>query len=162
MKKVLIAATLLISCLSFGQTLNSGDKDLDATLTNMNTEAKANLSAFKADFVKTYNVTTAKIDELMKKGMAISDVFMTLEIARIAKKPVDSVVKSYELNKKKGWGAIAKEMGIKPGSPEFHQLKSNSKTHGKPAAKGGKPVKTTTPAKGNGNGNGKGNGKGKG
>lgn len=160
MKKVLIAATLLLSTLSVGQTLNSGDKDLDATLSKMNTEAKANLTAFKTDFTKTYNVTASKIDELMKKGMAISDVFMTLEIAKIMKKPVDSVVKSYEVNKKKGWGAIAKEMGIKPGSPEFHQLKGNSKTHGKPADKGGKPAKTTTPTKGNGNG--KGNEKSKG
>lgn len=159
MKKVLIVATLLLSTLSFGQTLNSGDKDLDATLTKMNTEANTNLTAFKTDFAKTYSVTTSKIDELMKKGMAISDVFMTLEIAKITKKPVDTVVKSYEVNKKKGWGAIAKEMGIKPGSPEFHQLKGNSKTHGKPAKpadKGGKPAKTIAPAKGNGKGNGKG------
>ncbi|MEY4605009.1 MAG: hypothetical protein RIT43_2301, partial [Bacteroidota bacterium] len=66
-------------------------------------------------------------DELMKKGMAIADVFMSFEIAALTKKNVDDVVKSYEKNKDKGWGVIAKEMGIKPGSEQFHALKGNSK-----------------------------------
>ena len=45
--------------------------------------------------------------------------------------------------------SYAKEMGIKPGSPEFHALKGKSKSTGKPS-------------NGNGNGNGKGNGNGNG
>lgn len=155
MKAILLILNVFLAVTSFSQTLSTGDKELDATLTKMNTDAKANLTSFKAELAKTYTTTTTKIDELMKKGMAISDVFMTFEIAKITKKPVDSVVKSYEANKKKGWGAIAKEMGIKPGSPEFHQLKGNSKKTGKPAS-------SPAPAKGKPANPGKGNSKGKG
>ena len=67
---------------------------------------------------------------------------------------IDDVIISYKKNKEKGWGVIAKEMGIKPGSPEFHALKGKTKTRkdkGKSEGKG----------KGNGNSKGKGNGKNK-
>ena len=38
----------------------------------------------------------------------------------------DQVFKIYNANKGKGWGVIAKELGIKPGSPEFHALKQGN------------------------------------
>jgi hypothetical protein len=158
MRSILLILNLFLALTSFSQTLNTGDKELDATLSKMNADAKTNLTSFKTELAKTYTTTTSKIDELMKKGMAISDVFMTFEIAKITKKPVDTVVKSYEVNKNKGWGAIAKEMGIKPGSPEFHQLKGNSKKGGKPSNSSTSPA----PAKGKPANPGKGNSKGKG
>ncbi|MDX1701966.1 MAG: hypothetical protein R3250_15170, partial [Melioribacteraceae bacterium] len=39
-------------------------------------------------------------------------------------RPVSEVVELY--SEKKGWGAVAKELGIKPGSEEFHELKANT------------------------------------
>jgi hypothetical protein len=33
------------------------------------------------------------------------------------------VVELWERDHAKGWGAMAKRLGIKPGSPQFHQLK---------------------------------------
>jgi hypothetical protein len=32
-------------------------------------------------------------------------------------------MKEYQVHKGKGWGVIAKNLGIKPGSKEFHALK---------------------------------------
>ena len=127
MKQILIVLFVVLSCSIYSQTYNSGDKELDAFLTKLNTEAKADLPQIKTNLASTYNTTLGKIDDLMKKGMAIADVFMSFEIASLTKKNVDDVVKSYETNKQKGWGAIAKEMGIKPGSEEFHTLKGNTK-----------------------------------
>jgi hypothetical protein len=37
---------------------------------------------------------------------------------------VSEVVGLY--SEKKGWGAVAKDLGIKPGSEEFHELKANT------------------------------------
>lgn len=127
MKNLVFSLMLLMSGFSFSQTFNTGDKDLDASLVSINVQAKTNLTDIKKDWVQAYNTTTAKIDELMKKGMTAADVFMTLEISKITKKPIDVVYKSYETNKKKGWGAIAKDLGIKPGSAEFHALKGSAK-----------------------------------
>ena len=47
----------------------------------------------------------------------------------------------YRNNKGQGWGVIAKNLGIKPGSDEFHALKAGrlSSTGGGGSAKGGKP-----------------------
>jgi hypothetical protein len=60
---------------------------------------------------------------------------LILELAKILKKPVDDVFTVYKSNRGKGWGAISKELGIKPGSPEFHALKNsagNKAQKGKP------------------------------
>jgi len=54
-------------------------------------------------------------------------------------KPIDYVTEQYKENKGRGWGALAKSLGIKPGSPEFHALKSGDDLYdpkGKSKSKG--------------------------
>ena len=48
---------------------------------------------------------------------------MACTIASIIGRPCRYVVDVYERDHGNGWGNIAKQMGIKPGSPEFHRLK---------------------------------------
>lgn len=157
MKKILFAATLFISIASFSQTYETGDKELDKVLTEVNTNAKTDLKDFKEKVAKTYSTTIEKVDKCLKEGMTPGDVVMAHEVSLISKKPIETVVTSYKKNKGKGWGVVAKEMGIKPGSPEFHKLKESTKNKKE-------KVKTNkgNSGKGNsGNSNGKGNGKGK-
>ena len=134
MKKTILSfALLLISGLLIAQTslsfsAKSGDSELDLTLSDMNTTASANFSVFKQDMAVSYNVTQQKIDYLkVTIKMFPADIYMTLEIGKITGKSIDEVVKVYQANKGKGWGVIAKELGIKPGSKEFHALKGNAK-----------------------------------
>lgn len=141
MKTRIIALMLLLigSTAAYGQTYDSGDNELDIQLKTINTEANKNLDQFKIDVSKKYGTTLAKIDALIHLGMAAADIVMTHEVSVIVGRPVDDVVECYEKNKGKGWGAIAKEMGIKPGSAEFHQLKGNCKkksNNGKSKGKG--------------------------
>jgi hypothetical protein len=82
--------------------------------------------------------------------MAPGDIYMAAEISNIIHKPIETVSETYTKNKDKGWGQIAKELGIKPGSKEFHEMKDRFKTHGKSGDKGG-----------NGKSGSHGNGKGK-
>jgi len=51
------------------------------------------------------------------------DAYMCFRVGQLASKPVEVVTKEYQGNKGKGWGVIAKNLGIKPGSKEFHELK---------------------------------------
>lgn len=143
--------TLLITSPVFCQTYNSGDKELDANLKSINLEANKNLSQFKLDITKTYSTSEAKVNSMFSVGMTAGDVYIAFEIATITKKPIDDVISVYKRSKSKGWGAMAKELGIKPGSAEFHKLKGNCKN------KSAKKAKTS-----NGNSSGKGNGNGKG
>jgi hypothetical protein len=48
---------------------------------------------------------------------------MVFRLGEISSRPVDYVLNKYKAKKSKGWGALAKSLGIKPGSKEFHSLK---------------------------------------
>lgn len=54
-----------------------------------------------------------------------SDLFMILRIGQLSGRPLDHVLGAYRSGQGKGWGVIAKEMGIKPGSRAFHELKQS-------------------------------------
>ncbi|MFZ5554531.1 MAG: hypothetical protein ACOZCO_15535 [Bacteroidota bacterium] len=106
----------------------TGDDELDVTLTELNVSASVDLDAFKIDMVRTYGVLETHVDNLFVNfGMTAGDVFMTLEIAKQVKKPITDVAECFKKNNGKGWGVIAKEMGIKPGSAEFKALKVSAK-----------------------------------
>lgn len=158
MKKNLFTALLFfVWCLGHAQvsfTAKSGDNELDLHLSDMNVQASADIKVFNTDLSITYGVPVKKIEDLQVSiGMQPADVFMTLEIAALTNQPLDNVVNNYKKNKGKGWGVIAKEMGIKPGSKEFHALKGKAKDKkGKGGKGGGKPENS---------GGGKGKGKGK-
>ena len=125
----------------------SGDAELDRSLRVLDAEAKASYASFKLELSKNYTVPVAKIDRLkLEVGMSGGDIYMCLELSRISRKAIDDVVVLYRENKERGWGYIAKELGIKPGSAEFHQLKGNAKEKGK---QGKKPSKGKGKGKGN-------------
>ena len=168
MKKLLIVIAMFAAGLANAQNYATGDQELNATLVSVNTEANMNLPDFKSKLATTYNTTLPKVELCFKAGMTAGDAYIAFEISLLAKKPIETVITTFKKNKGKGWGVIAKEMGIKPGSPAFHQLKKNTKAKSgkvKPSKKGGKPKENGNYGNGNsGNGksSGKGNGNGKG
>jgi len=152
MKKTLfIALAFLVNALAAQEIKfnpRTGDVEMDGFLKDINTEAKKDISTFTNNVVTKFNLIKADVDKLLKDMMP-GDVYMAAQVATTIGKPVTEVSSAYSKNKEKGWGAIAKEMGIKPGSPEFHKLKKSMKK-----SKGGES--------GEEGGNGKGKGKGKG
>lgn len=120
----------------------TGDLDMDNVLKDINTKAQTDIKAFKDQVSTKFNLAKDKVESLLNV-MAPGDVFMVAQTAEITHKPVETVADTYKKNKDKGWGAIAKELGIKPGSKEFHELKNKTKEHkgkskdkGKPEGKG--------------------------
>lgn len=132
-------------------TATVGDPEMDNMLTSIHNQALKDITAFHNNVVSTFNIVGSKVDAALKI-LAPGDVYMAAQLAVSANKPFDEVVKTYSANKSKGWGAMAKEMGIKPGSPEFHAMKKSMKSKGNSGNKGN--------SKGNAKGN-SGNGKGK-
>ena len=110
---------------------NTGDAKLDAFLVGINDDAKKDPVVFTKDMSTTYKVPETQVKTMSESGMKSGDIFMVLETAKITKKPVDEVVKVYKANKDKGWGAISKELGIKPGSAEFKALKGSAEAKSK-------------------------------
>ena len=108
----------------------SGDGELDAALVTLNATARRDFGSFKTEIAVGYNVTESKVDYLYASlKMEPADIFMACALARIASVSVDKVVVVYKANKAKGWGYIAQQLGIKPGSKEFHALKGKANKH---------------------------------
>ena len=128
MKKLIFLFTFSAGVLSLeAQTFSpkSGDKELDLNLSELNAGAKLDLKGFKAEMNLSFNCGNQKVEELLVT-MEPSDVFMLLQIAQLQNKSHDVIIASWKRNKK-GWGAVAKDMGIKPGSPAFKALKDGAK-----------------------------------
>ncbi len=129
--KGFVLCFLLTGFLQANAQYSTGDDDLNRTLVSIDGEASVNFGAFRADISGRYNITEKKIDYLSASvGMTAGDIYMAVEIGRITGKTIDQVVTVYQNDRGKGWGVMAKELGIKPGSPEFHALKGNVKSKG--------------------------------
>ena len=126
MGKAILSLMSLFLCVSlYAQTFGTGDGTLDAHLKSISAEAKKDLATFKANLVTTYGTSTDKVNSFFTAGMDPGDVVMAFEVMKITKKPSTEVIRVYKASKSKGWGEMAKQLGIKPGSKEFHSLKDS-------------------------------------
>lgn len=124
--------------------------DLDDFLGRLNIQAQADMGAFSARISSHFGVPQVEVRGLLGRTDAPADAFMIFQLSRMTRLPVERVVQSYENGKGKSWGHLAQELGIKPGSPAFHALKSGDFGFG-----GG----MEDPGKGRGRGHGKGPGR---
>jgi hypothetical protein len=146
MKRIVLAALLLTFYCS--QALAAGG--LDVFLDNLNIQARADMNGFSARVSAQFGVPQAQVQTVIGTVRQPADAFMVFQLGQMANSPPETVVQVYKANRGKGWGVIAKSLGIKPGSPEFHALKR------------GDFVLSGEPGGGPGQGHGKGKGKGKG
>jgi len=127
---------------------NTGDKDLDGVLSNLNVEAGVYVDAFVSELSISYAIPKVQIEDLVyKMRMPFGDVFVSVWLASSMKKPLSVVVKEYEVNKDKGWGVMAKNLGIKPGSDAFHSLKKDGSVELNLTQKRNKEKKAEKPEK---------------
>lgn len=152
--KRLMTVSLALTLLSPLAALASG---LDGFLANVNVQARADLPGFSASLSTQFGVPVPQVQAVIRAVPQPADAFMILQLGQMSGRQPDRVLAVYQPNRQKGWGAIAKELGIKPGSAEFHALKSgNLHFTGQPA------MHADTHGKGNGHGNGKDKGGGHG
>ncbi len=112
-------------------SFKTGDVELDGDLNRINANAKIDFGKFKVEMTGSYNIDEKKIEHMhIGVGMEPAEIYMALEIGKLSKRPVDDVLVVYQQHKSKGWGFIAKQMGIKPGSAEFHALKNGARAQG--------------------------------
>jgi hypothetical protein len=100
--------------------------DLDVFVSNLNVQAQADLGAFKVRLSTQFGVPAARVDAVLASVKTPGDAYMCLRVGQVTSQPVEVVTKEYQKNKGKGWGVIAKNLGIKPGSKEFHELKKGN------------------------------------
>jgi len=97
--------------------------ELDGFLGEIDLRASADIGAFHADLNATFDISSGEVDGLFEIFDRPADVYIALRIGELCDAPLERVVDQYRKNKGQGWGVIAKNLGIKPGSAEFHALK---------------------------------------
>ncbi len=116
-RKLMLSAILLL--LAAGTAL----ADVGAYVDDINIFAGKRFGEFKADVSARYGISGSRFDVMLKKVDSPGDLAVALWLGSKAYQPVDEVVKHYRIHRGKGWGVVARELGIKPGSPAFQQLK---------------------------------------
>ena len=120
-------------------------------MNDVNIRAKASQSGFRASLATRFTIGDTQVNVVLSNVERPADAYMVLRLAEMSAKPTQYVIEKYKAGKGQGWGVLAKSLGIKPGSKEFHALKSGrdlyndkDKGNGKNRSKG--------KAKGNGKG----------
>jgi len=117
MKKLaLLFVTIIIFSTTFAQTtFKSGSVELDTDLNTINTSAKLDFGKFKTNIRLSYNTSEKKINYMSTTiKMQPADIYMAFEISKITHKHIDDVIVVYKNNKSKGWGYMAKCIGVIP------------------------------------------------
>jgi len=112
--------TLLFLQFAFTLTASAGDFDW---LDNIDVKAQADSSGYRFSLASRFKVGDAQVSAVIGAVDRPSDAYMIFRLGELSHRPVARVMEVYRANRRQGWGVMAKRLGIKPGSPEFHALK---------------------------------------
>ena len=140
LQKILLMVSVVFLLVSSSEVVAAGDFDWTR---NFNIRAEADPSGFRTRLATRFKIGDTRINAVLSNVERPADAYMILRLGEISAKPTDYVIEKYKSGKGKGWGALAKSLGIKPGSKEFHALKrgndiyyDNDKGKGKGKSKG--------------------------
>lgn len=133
MKKRIVILAVVFICHIFAALAIAGD--LDSFLKSINVQAQVDMGGFKAKVSAQFGVPIAQVDTVLATVATPADAYMVFRVGQLAQQPTTVVIREYESGKGKGWGVIAKRLGIKPGSRQFHALKEGYES-GSPASSG--------------------------
>ena len=146
MKLLKMLFVVLIVLLLVSSITEAGDFDW---VKDFNIEAEVDPSGLRARLGARFQIGNVEIDAVLSNVEKPADAYMVFRLGEMSGQSTDYVVEKYKVGKGKGWGNLAKSLGIKPGSKEFHALKrghdlydtkpqDKGKTKGKNKAKGKK------------------------
>ena len=117
----LVNILFLAILLSVSSAAAAGDFDW---VKDLSIQAQADPSGFRARLGARFRIGDAEINAVLGNVEYPGDAYMVLRLGEMSNRPTDYIINQYRSGKGKGWGALAKSLGIKPGSEEFHALKN--------------------------------------
>lgn len=127
MKKFLFlffGLTVVLFTTTDGFAAPKGGAALEVHISSVNNNALRDMDNFMIRMNQAYGVTRSVVEAMMNSHkFNPGEVYMTFWLSQTTKKQPSYVADTYKANRGKGWGVIAKQLGIKPGSAEFHALK---------------------------------------
>src|SRR5690606_4278995 len=102
----------------------TGDVWVDARLGEINDYGRYHRDPFLDEMSGYYGAPRPLLVDLLdRRDWAPADIYYACAMAHALGIPCIDVVHEYDRNPGQGWGAVAKRLGIKPGSDAFHALK---------------------------------------
>ena len=138
MKAIFSFLSIIFLSLFISSPVLASSDDLASFVSSLNVQAEADLGAFKVRLSTQFGVPVPKVDAIIASVRTPGDAYMCLRVGQVVAQPVEVVIKEYKAHKGQGWGVIAKNLGIKPGSKEFHALKKGELNGGDASAAKGK------------------------
>ena len=105
-------------------------------MNDFNIQAQADPSGFRARLAARFRIGDAEISAVIGNVASPADAYIVFRLGEMSGRPYDRVMREYKTSKGKGWGVIAKNLGIKPGSREFHELKRSQDLYNGQGVKG--------------------------
>jgi len=138
MKLLKILFVILTALLLVSSVASAGDFDW---IKDFNIKAEADPSGLRARLEARFQVGDIKIKTVLSNVEKPAEAYIMLRLGEMSNQPINRVIEKYKAKKGKGWGALAKSLGIKPGSRDFHALKQgqdlyDDKKRGKDKVKG--------------------------
>ncbi len=97
--------------------------DFNAYLHSLNVSAEGDIGGFRAQVGAHFGGSGPQLDLVFRSVDEPADAAICFWLARQTNQPIDVVINAYRRHKGQGWGALAKSLGIKPGSAAFKDLK---------------------------------------
>jgi hypothetical protein len=121
MTKFKFLTLLVLFQLVFSVQVQARDFDW---LNQLSIEAKADPSGFVARLSTRFHVGDAEVRAVIDNVGGQADAYMVMRLAEMSHRPIAYVTERYRESRHQGWGVLAKRLGIKPGSRQFHALKA--------------------------------------
>ena len=120
-------------------TPSTGDSEIDRHLQKINKFGLAEFSSFKRELASKFNISSREISRIYPKdkiepgdifkpgedlGSLLAkpgDAFYAYTLSSFTGKPVSGIIDLF--TKKQNWQEVTAELGIKPGSKNFNELK---------------------------------------
>lgn len=144
-KSILLGFIVFIS---LNIEVNAGDF---GWLEQLSIEAKSDGSGFRTRLATRFKIGEVKVKAVISDTGNGADAYMVMRLGEMSGHNVEYVAKRYKANKGKGWGALARSLGIKPGSRAFKALKRGHDLNDANQGSRGKEKKKSHKNKGKGN-----------
>lgn len=115
----------LVLCLTL-LTAGMTHADINTFIENVNISARADIGGYKTRLEARFGTSASQLEVVLRSVECPADAAIVLWLGEQVHQPVETVLSVYHSHKSQGWGAMAKKLGIKPGSPAFHALKNGN------------------------------------
>ncbi len=98
--------------------------DIEQYLARLDVHAAADFGAFRAGLGAHFGASGTELDLVLSNVRHPGEAAVCFWLRQHSRQPLEVVLQGYREQRGQGWGALAKNLGIKPGSAEFHALKA--------------------------------------